>query len=246
MLHDHVEISLRTYKAMLEEHNLGEPHITLAGGEKWYPPDERRRLREDANAELEKLGLAQRGRITADFLDTVQVLQRPGTEYFTWASINGTNITVRTARSGREGVLAIANDDTLFLWPAEPERAPEVLARQLPDTPPARVHSMSCAAADYEALRAGESPSDGGSARDARQIVRWLTAPRVHVGHLYAAVRDSAGTRRLTSRPPFWIDTEHGRLVGGVDGAGWLTVAGATEQDIADRLRRLEAELRDR
>ncbi|WP_116049544.1 ESX secretion-associated protein EspG [Amycolatopsis palatopharyngis] len=246
MLHDHVEISLLSYKTMLEEHNLGEPHITLVGGEKWYPEDERRQLRDISNAELERLGLSRGGRLSPGFLDTVQVLQRPGTEFYTWASINGSHVTVRTAVSGREAVIAIANSDTLFLWPGRPETAAQDLIAQLPDTPPANVHSMSCAEADYEAVVRGNPTHDGGSARDAKQIARWLKAPRIHVGQFYAAVRDSGGARRRTSKPPFWIDTDAGRITAGVDSSGWLSLSGAGPQELTAKLYRLEAELRGR
>lgn len=246
MQHDHVEISLQSYKAMLEEHNLGEPHITLVGENKWYPEDERRQLRDSTNAELERLGLSRGGRLSGDFLDTVQVLQRPGSEFYTWANVNGSHVTVRTAVLGRDAVLAITNGETLFLWPTRSESAAPDLVAQLPDTPRANVHSMSCAEADYDAVVAGNPRQNGGSARDAKQIARWLKAPRVHAGQLYAAIRDSSGTRRRTGKPPFWIDTDAGRITAGVDSSGWLSLSGAGPQELTARLHRLEAELRGR
>jgi hypothetical protein len=246
MLHDHVEISLLSYKTMLEQHNLGEPHITLVGGEKWYPQDERRQLHELTHNELERLGLARGGRLSPDFLDTVQVLQRPGIEFYTWSSINGGHVTVRTAFSGRDAVLAIANSETLSLWPSSPDTAAQDLVAQLPDTPPANVHSMSCAEADYQAVLRGNAGHGGASARDAKQVVRWLKAPRLNVGQLYVAIRDSGGTRRRTEKPPFWIDTDSGRIVAGVDVSGWLSLSGAAPQDLVAKLHRMEAELRGR
>jgi hypothetical protein len=245
VLRDHVQVSLPTYKKMLEHFNIGEPHITLVGGEKWYPPEARKGLLDAAMDELRRLGFVRGDRLDADWADTVAVLQRPGTEYYTWAKINGRSITVRTACSGREGVIAVANEDTLFLWPSNPDTAPQDLAAQLPDTPPAHLHSMSCAEADYQALATGRVPPESGG-RDAKQILRWLKAPRVHAGQLYAAVRDGRGTRRRTTRPPFWIDTESGRIMASVDANGWLSVSAAGAHDVATRLRRLEAELRGR
>src|SRR4030081_353429 len=83
VLHNPVEISMQTYETLLEQQNLGDFHPTLVRGAKWYLPEKRKQLAADAQAELERLGLRRGGRIDVDFLDTLQLLQRPAVEYYT-------------------------------------------------------------------------------------------------------------------------------------------------------------------
>ncbi|GAB3486678.1 ESX secretion-associated protein EspG [Amycolatopsis cihanbeyliensis] len=245
MRYDRVELGLTTYKTLLAEHDLGEAHLTLAGGEQWHPSQEREQLRTRAWTELDELGLLRGGRVREGFLDTLHLLQRPGTEYYTWTRIDGQPVTVRTAFTGRDAVLAIANRHTLYLFPSDAKSAAVDLAVQLPEVEPAYVHSLNCAEADYKALLAGEPLPAGSSATDAKRIRPWLEAPRVNEGQLFAAVRGGSEQRIADTHPPTWIDTEWGRFLVGMRG-GWITLTGAGHQEIAAKLTDMEAELRGR
>lgn len=247
MLHDHVELDLRTYTTLLAEHNLGEAHITLIGSEEWRSYEEQREVRAAATAELNRLGLMRNGRVDNDFLDTLNVLQRPATEYYTWALVGDSRITLRTAITGRDAVIAAANRKTLYLSPGNPDNAALEFAMQLPDTPAASVHSASCAFEDYQALTTGNSLLPGANTHDAKQIHHWLEqTPWDNKGQLFAAIRDGRGERKRNERVPSWFNNEAGRFLVGTDNSGWVNLTGASTYDIAERLHQLEAALRGR
>ncbi|RZQ65399.1 ESX secretion-associated protein EspG [Amycolatopsis suaedae] len=246
-MRDEITLSLTTYKHLLDRLNLGEPHPTLVGGERWYPPDERAGLRAAADAELDRLGLLRGGRLDDGFLETLHLLQRPSVEYYTWAKFaDGHTATVRTAGNGCTAVVAVANQHTLHLSPSQPDTLAADLVERLPEAPPAAgLSSTSCSEADYEALLAGASVPPGSSATSAKYILRWMRLPRQHGGRLYAAVRGAAGRRR-TMKPPFWIDVEAGRFLLSLDATGWLSIAAAGTREVAARLEALAAGLHGR
>lgn len=247
MLQGKVSFSLETYENVLARHpELGDAHLTLLGGEMWYSDAEQATVDARSMEELRRLGFTSGDRVSADLYDVMVVLQRPGIEYYTFASINGRSITARTAALGRDAVLAVSDGEMLSLYPVKVEQLAQALVWSLPETPPANVLSMSCAEADYQAIARGEMLPPGGSAHDAKRVKPWLLAERINVGQLYCAVRDGSGGRRRNERPPFWIDTESGRILVAVDAGGWITVQGAHAGHLATKLHQLEAECRGR
>jgi hypothetical protein len=238
---------MQTYETLLEQQNLGDFHPTLVRGAKWYLPEERKQLAADAQAELERLGLRRGGRIDVDFLDTLQLLQRPAVEYYTWVKSKGQQRTVRTARSEREAVIVVAVNERLYLSQTRPETIAMDLAARLPEAKAAHTHSLNCAVADLHALLGGEMLNGASpSIRDAKKVVHWLKMPYVHPGQLYAAIRDGHSNRKRTPKPPGWMDTEQGRVLFGVDASSWVSLAGAGPQDVAGKLTQLETQLRGR
>lgn len=246
MIRDHMTLGMQTYLVLIEDNNLGEAPTTLGGGERWYSDDELASRRGDAYTELNKCGVFRGGRVDERFLDTIRVLQRPGVEHYTFATIDGKSITVRTAAIGRDAVLVVCDGETIDLYPGEPEQLPQQLFRALPECPAATVHSMSCAAEDYQAALEGQPVRAGPNGRDARQIARWIQFPRERGGQLFTATRPSAGGRRRSGEPPRWFDTEQGRILAYVDSTGYLNVVPGTVEKFAARLQTLEAELRGR
>lgn len=247
MLGGVVRISLRTYKEMLARYNLGEPHPTLVGDEQWHPAEERRRQDEITTEELIRAGLVRGGRLTPEFHDTVQLLQHPQVEYYTFCRVDGQPVTARAACGRGEAVIMVARSGVLSLSPSRLDRATLDLAAQLPDTPPLPgVHSMSCSQADYLALQRGETPRTSPSVADAKRMLSLMRLPRRHVGQFYAAIRDGQGRRVRTTMPPLWIDTDEGRFLTISDTNGWVSVSAAGTHDIARLWSRLESQLRTR
>jgi hypothetical protein len=106
---------------------------------------------------------------------------------------------------------------------------------------------LNCAESDFHLLMGGGSlTGTSPSIRDAKKVLQWLKAPYVHYGQLYAAICDAHGGRSRNPKPPGWMDTDQGRLLFGVDASGWVSLAGAGQQDIAGKMRQLEAQLRGR
>ncbi|MGH3516615.1 MAG: ESX secretion-associated protein EspG [Haloechinothrix sp.] len=245
MLRHQVSIGMETFKTVLDKENLGEPHPTLVGGERWYPADEQRTRDQRAFAELHRLGLVDGGRVSDDFADTLAVLQRAAVEFYTFATVEGVRVTARTAAIGRDAVLIIARDAMIDLYPIPAEQLAIQLATAMPVVPAAQAHSMTCAAADLKAIQAGKTLALTNSVKDAKRMTRWLEMERSNVGQLFAAVRDGAGSRRATAAPvPSWIDTESGRILLSPATHGWYTLSGADSLTIAGRLEQLEKELR--
>ncbi|WP_167756547.1 MULTISPECIES: ESX secretion-associated protein EspG [unclassified Amycolatopsis] len=239
MLRSPLRFSRDSYQNLVRRIDRSDPHPTLIGGEKWYPPDEQ--VQQDAKADAE---LAATGWPVRDFADVIGLLQRPSVDRYCWARINGRDVTLQAAAARRDAILAVADHDTITLFPSTAESAARELVSALPGTPPAsNLHSLSCSEADYSAVLAGNPPpTRTNSARDARRAVEWMQAPRIHVGRLYVAIR--RGTERVRNEhPPYWIDTEQGRFTAAVTD-GWLSISPAGADDLARMLHTIEAGLR--
>jgi hypothetical protein len=240
-----VELSLQTYEVLLERLNLGDIHPTLVRGALWYSPDERKQLAADTDAELNQRGLTRGGRLDDDFVEVLQLLQRPGVEYYSWVKSDKGERTVRAAASGRDAVTVVTVDQVLYIAPCSAEALAREFALLLPEAPPARIASLNCSDADFNAIKSGVIPSKTSpSIRDAKQVVQWLRAPKTYFGRLYVAIRDSRGKRLRNENPPGWIDTEQGRILFGVDKSGWISLAGAGPKDLVKKVQQLENELR--
>lgn len=245
MLRKPVELSLQTFEVLLERLNLGDIHPTLVRGAMWYSPDERKQLAAETDAELTQRGLLRAGRLDDDFVEVLQLLQRPGVEYYSWVKSDKGERTVRAAASGRDAVSLVAVDQTLYLAPVSADALAREFAMLLPEAPAARIASLNCSDADFNTIKSGVIPSaTSPSIRDAKQVLQWIRTPKKYFGRLYVAVRDSRGKRLRNENPPGWIDTEQGRILFGVDKSGWISLAGAGPQDVVSKLQQIEKELR--
>lgn len=235
---------LSTFKNMLEKFNLGEPHETLSGNDWWHSEDAQHLADREAATELAQAGLLRgNGRLDEDFLDAVQLQQRATVEYYTTAKIDGQVVTLRAARTGHAAVVVTSDAETISIWPTRADTPNVELIRLLPPTPPAQVHSMSCARADYTAMATGRSTRTGPQAGEARRMIALMNGPRAHAGQLYAGVRDRLGHRRVTEQAPWWIDTDQGRILLTTDKNNWVTVVGAGAGELATTWDRLAAAL---
>lgn len=240
-------ISRATYTFLCERENLGDPHVTLGGGELWFPPDRRGEPAQRALSELREQGLTCGNRVSDDFLDALVVSQRAAVEYYTVATIQGERATARTAAIGRDALLIVqAGAGPIEFEPIPHEQARVRLAAALPATPAARVHSASCAPEELAAAVKGTKLPAGGSAADAKRITRLLAQEHTARGTLHAAIRDGVDTRRAHTKPhPQWIDTAaQGRVLLGHDERGWINLAGGDLSTLADHLGTLEQRLR--
>lgn len=239
MIRHEVTISRDCYYTLLRRHNLGDAHPTLGGGERWRQADAWRAAEQSADDEI-RVSRAN----ADDFLEALDVLQRPALEYYTYATIDQQDKTMRVAVSGPDAVLVTADKRQLAVRPIPTERLAEQLVDALPETPPARMHSMSCNEKDLTAVLKNEYLATSDSVRDAKRVKRWLEKPRVNGGLFYAATR-SNGTRTKTGVPvPTWIDTDEGRILLRTDESGWLTVTGADREALAQAVTELGDRLR--
>lgn len=241
-----VSIALETYTHLIKKENLGDAHSTLVGGDRWYPPDVRANLDELVFEELRSQGLTRGNNISDEFMDVLAVMQRAAVEYFTFATIDGTPHTYRTASIGRDALLV----SHTFGGSVEIEEIPHDqmrvrLAAALPTTPAARVHSATCTVEDLKAIHDNETPAMTNSVRDAKRIQQWLEQEQLATGELHVALRDGlGGGQRITQPPvPLWVDTEQGRALLSQDRNGWLNFGGADLFAIAELLSTMEQQL---
>lgn len=246
MIHDRVTISLDTYLVLIEDHNLGEAPTALGGGERWYSDEELAGRRNAAYQELASNGVFQRGRVTDEFMETIHVLHRPAVDYYSFSKIDGRVVTIRTCTIGKDAVLMMRSNDTLVLYPGEPEQLPQQLVRWLPEHHPANAPSLSCRHEDYQAAIADKPVASGSSGRDAKHILRWLNVEPGNHGELVTELPSQNGRRKVTERTPRWIDTDHGRLLVHLDNSGYLNLVPGNPTTLTNRLTQLETELRGR
>lgn len=246
MLRRPVELSTQTFEVLWERLNLGDIHPTLMRGAVWYSEDERRNLAAGTDRELADRGLLRGGRLDDDFLEALHVLQRPGVDYYSWVKSGNGERTVRAAATGTAGVTVVAVGDMLYLAPCSVDALAREFATLLPNAPAARLASLNCSNTDVDMIKRGRIPGvTSPSIRDAKQVLRWLSAPHTYSGRLYVAIRDNRGTRRRNENPPGWADTDQGRILFGVDKSGWISLSGAGPQNIANKVQQLTQELHD-
>lgn len=242
-----VSITLEAYTRTTQWLGLGEPHPTLVGGELWYPADETATTDRRIFAQLAEQGLTSRRAVSDAFEATLFVTQRAAREYYTYATVNGTSVTIRAAAVGRDAVLMIAADGMLDIEPIPVDQLGSRVVTTLPDTPAARVRPMTCERTLLDALEHGNRPAPGPSVTDAHDMRSWLHLERANVGELHAAIRHQADGERIVTTPPLscWIDNETGRaLLTHAD--GWVHVTSAGPGEIAQRFGQLEDPLRSR
>jgi hypothetical protein len=238
------QVSLPTYETLIKQFDLGEVHPSLSRGPMWRSSDEQRTLNSNTREELHRRGLLRAGQLDPIFLGMLRILQTASVEYYTETMIDSQSMVFRAAQYRQQAVLAVSTVDELSLFPTRPESAVRDLLARLPPTPPARLQSLSCAAADYRLLRTGKTPpQNSSSSTDAKQLMRWFDEPRQNFGRLFTAVRDQWGARKQSPDIVQWADTPHGRILVHLDSKDWVSLSGAGPQDLADKLNQLRANL---
>lgn len=245
-----LSLTVEAYTWCVRRFNLGDVHPTLVGGDMWYPDRERAALNERVRSQLRELGLMEYGREELSHLgeDVFDVMQRAEVEYTTYASVRGTSVNVRAASIGSDAVLVISANGEIDIQGIEPDELGIRVARALPDTPPAYIHSTTCEESVLNALAAGKQLPPTNRIVDARRLHHFLTLKRINMGQLAVRVRRSIydPLPLKTGAPvPVWIDTPEGRGLVHVDDAGWVNLKGAGDQDIAEHFRVMEDNLRD-
>ncbi|MGW4113131.1 ESX secretion-associated protein EspG [Actinosynnema sp. NPDC004786] len=193
--------------------------------------DERRRVRQDVYAELDRRGLARRGRPEADLEDALRLLHRPVTRITVLGMPDvhaDTMLRAVVVARGAYAVRAVQEDGFVLL-----DVVPGPVEGAVGVVPPLRAgpgRPVTVAAKDLapddepqgftRAVRRTGNP-------DVRAVREMLAGPVTGTGHF--AVDGS-------EQPITWIDTPRGRYA--TTGSDWITVAPADAADLASRLSR--------
>lgn len=241
-MRDQIELPLDALTAVLRWENVDQPHPVLASELRWRTADEQRRVDQATLAELDEVGLVTDGSVDQDFRDVMAVLARPTVEYFGWMSTLHGDVGVLVASNGSLAVLAITENDTVWLSQVGTETLAETLVAQMPPLGPARGRSLNIVEAD----------ADRPDVPDANLLSALMASPRLGAGQLYTAVRDHLGRRQKTTRPLTYMDIQEGRPAQGrwmtrtsVTGSGekWVFAAPASAQGIVAKLNEMNREL---
>lgn len=226
--------------------DLGDLHHTLAPTATWRPPGAPDPHDAETADALTRLGWRQRdGSLDREVAASLTVLCRPSVEFYGWLTHDGATTAVVAAAAGREAVLALRSDSSVWLSSVPAKRLAERLVAQLPDAPSAGGNPISVALADLNATsRTGRVRDQGGvlarRADPAVRHVQWLMSlPVTGSGELYAAARDDDGTRHSHDEPVEYVDTSVGRVLATKPDACHLRVGPGSHDDlVAELLRR--------
>lgn len=241
-----VAFSLQTYNWALEKLNLGEPHPTLVGGLRWYPDDERLEYVNRSKSELREAGLLEQStdRFTNLGEDVFHVMQNAEVEYYTYATINKTAVCVRGAALGTDALLIISGNNRIEVEGIDADQVASRVAAALPDTPPARIHSLTTDFALLEKLSNGDRIAGGNANADAKRMLQFLALDQRAMGDLHVRIRPSHGAKPIKYPPrlPLWVDTDEGRGLFDVKD-GWASLRPAGARELADKFAEMERTL---
>lgn len=246
-----VEISVSPLFGLLQKENLGEPHILLAGGERYSSPRFAVEAERVVQQELKDAGLEDRGDYL-EFVDLVNVVQRATAEFYGWVVGVDGSYGVLVASCGRKAVSVVRSGENVRLERCDVDQVAEALVSRLPEVSAGRGDSISVSHGDFHAARSRKSGSvmrRTAAARPdgARRLDALLDAQRLHVTKIYAARRDARGIR---SRSEWWVtvlDLVEGRWALSVAqrrGEKWISAAPGTSQSIGDKLGELARSVR--
>lgn len=198
-------------------------------------PEERDRVVEQVQGELEAAGLAASGRTEPEVEDALYLLSSSEVSVGVAGLLdvrNGHRLAGRVVATGEVGLVGVINGRGLRMDFMAPDDLPGVCADLLPDAPPGPGDSVR---APVE--RAGRHGPSGTPAPDRLRAVEAVTArPKFRVGHYTVTSTDRRGRRgRLPGLT--WFDNDQGRYTlrgeQGEDGYDLLTCAPADKARIA-------------
>jgi hypothetical protein len=235
-------LSVRALTWLLDTEQVGEPHVVLAPTAVWHPPTERDEVHAQARAEIAALGwYDDRKRLEVEVAVALTMLCRAELEFFGWMTSNQATVGVLAAGSGRHGLLAVRDGNSVWLRHTGCAVLAETLAGQTADVPAGRGKPVTVSRAEVmgsaRSQRITEAAVRVGPASTAvRRVQQLVTLATVGNGELYAAARDGVG-RYQVSEPVCYADTHHGRYLTLATGQDQVLVAPASRADLVARLK---------
>lgn len=221
---------------------------------------ERTMLRQRANTEFEARGLAN-----TPVEDWLGLLARPrvSIDALHIPNFQAAPVAALAATDGSKAVLAVQDEDGIWLRPIYPDGIASAVVDLLPACqrgteasltlpvgralrirPSTSTHTGASPGASTATRRRASLAERAGNEEDA--YAQLIAQPRLRGGQLAANSRDELGGRRR-SGVLAWFDTASGRYLSisrtGTDGREWVTVAPADAKTLRTRLTELVAEV---
>jgi len=252
-----ITLSASTYEVAWEHIGLGDMPIVVYVPPRGFEPWERAEVVGAAWEELERLGLAETGRVADELVGMLTVLAQANREVDARLALDragrpGAQVRAMAAAVGEDGVLAVLKDGQLALrWIFGSGLARETVDL-LPEhrAGPGTSVSLPRARIEPAAKRAGgslygfadELVGLGIAGDKARSMIRMIEGT-FRRGQFGAAIRDREGRRHPAKRAVAFHDTKAGRYLmvdsGTADGQVWTTVTPATPALLTEHVQAL-------
>ncbi|WP_216212906.1 ESX secretion-associated protein EspG [Amycolatopsis aidingensis] len=233
--------------AMATEATGGDLHIAIAPSPMWL---------DDNEAAAAKAALAEvQGRYAAvpdnpdepDFRELAELLTSPRQARFGWVAYpeNGMRLGVLTAASRWFGLIAVREDDHIYVRTFKDDELSRVLTAVLPEWWKSNEQPISVLRSDFLAAK-DEVPGAVAPDREVRRAQRVVALSPHVIAEFYAETRDQQGRRRVSKEPLRVYDNDQGRWtmkVTQLPGDERVFLAPASDEDVTRALDELRREL---
>lgn len=234
------QLSLPAFEVLWEDLRAGSIPYPFEINQHGETLDERARIKAAVHQELERRGLARRGRPEPDLEDALNLLARPELRVIAMCmpDLNQQKL-VRASVVARGGyaVLVTQEDAGITLNLVQPNEIATSLANAMPPGRPGPGKLVTVPAQAFEAqqqqdgFRQAVRTTQNDDVRIAKQM---LTGPAIGNGHFL--VQMGQGRAKRDFPPVTWIDTNQGRYSNVETRSGWYTISPADNMGLARHL----------
>jgi hypothetical protein len=252
--HGSLVLSALEFDVLWESFELPRRHVALVVPSEGTTRTERAEYVEGAWASLAERRLARNRRVAGEVADMLHLLARPqfGIDVWVWAEreIRGRAVSVRS-----QAVLAVVDNDEVWLIPATEDGLPEAAVSVAGDLSPGVGQTVSI---PYDVLRSADAAAKGDpkalvTALEDRGVVLFqaqelsgMLLGQEARGQFGAERSGRDGMPHRAARVVAFFDTDAGRYLFQVardrEGREWATITPADNALLATRIRELMAE----
>ncbi|MEU0882208.1 ESX secretion-associated protein EspG [Lentzea sp. NPDC005914] len=234
------QLSLPAFEVLWEDLRAGNIPYPFAVSQHGETLDERARIKAAVHQDLERKGLARRGRPEPDLEDALNLLARPELRVIALCMPDmSQEKVVRASVVARGGyaVLVTQEATNITLNLVQPNEIATSLANAMPHNRPGPGKLVTVPAQAFESQQQQEGfrqavrTMESDDVRIAKQM---LTGPAIGNGHFL--VQMGQGRTRRDFPPVTWIDTKQGRYTNVETRSGWFTISPADNMGLARHL----------
>ncbi|MET9224918.1 ESX secretion-associated protein EspG [Lentzea sp. NPDC003310] len=235
------QLSLPAFEVLWEDLRVGSIPYPFEIGQHGETLDERARIKAAVHADLERRGLARRGRPEPDLEDALNLVARPELRVVALCIPDMSQqklVRASVVARGGYAVLVVQGDNNVTLSQVQPNEIATSLANAMPPGRPGPGKAVTVPGEAFEnkpqqqeGFRQAVRTAESDEVRIAKQM---LTGPALGNGHFLVKLGQGRATRDF---PPItWIDTSRGRYSNVETRKGWFTIAPADNTGLARHL----------
>lgn len=236
------QLSLPAFEVLWEDLRAGSMPYPFDISQHGDTLDERARIKAAVHADLEKRGLARRGRPEPDLEDALNLLARPELRVIA-VCIPDMNqeklVCASVVARGGYAVLVSQEEATITLNLLQPNEIATSLANAMPPGRPGPGKPVTVPGEAFEQQQPQQQQGFRQAVRstendDVRIAKQMLTGPAIGNGHFL--VQMSQGRTKRDFPPVTWVDTRQGRYANIETRKGWFTISPADNMGLARHL----------